>query len=253
MALSIFIGSILISGFLALKITENRLFSFILFFVFLGVFRAFITPALLSNNELANMEEEMLKISLFRTIKEQEPELYQQFQQQLENGLKKGADLQQMITIARAQIQPLLVKRLPTASNQALVEYGQAISATISELRRKSSDACVQLLFPQANRFSSALDHVSQSNQNLIMQATEKVIIEQVNIAAPADTMVQPLLFKIAQAMDKKHGQNSMAIFQNPYQSKDKSCKIVDDFYIEVFKLEDEKAANVLRYLFANS
>lgn len=250
--LILFIGSVVISGFLALKITENRLASFILFFVFLGISRAFIMPGLLANNELANMEEEMLKVPMFRAIKEQEPEFYRQFQQQLKADVKKGASLEQMITIARTQIQPLLTKKLPTASNQALIEYGQALSTTISELRRKSSDACVQLLFPQANQFRSALDHVSPSNQNLVMKATEKVIVEQTNIAPPGDATVQPLLLKINQVMDRKHGQNAMAVFQNPYQAKDKSCGIIDDFYIEILKLEDNKAASLLRYLFAN-
>lgn len=255
------LGAVFISGFIAQLFAKNagKLMQLAVFLVCMGLFNGvifpdFIRPAI----EGDRIEEGLLGEPFYQALKEKEPATFEQWVEQLKDAKKQGLSMEQAGSVLQRNIEDLMMKRLPYASDDAVYGFVEAFAPAIKELRLKSGDLCYGFLFPEnGQQGSGASAYLSESTQRRSLDAMQKIILESgTGIAAPAADMVMPDLIEIMQSLEKKYGAEVMMAMENPAMSrapKEEVCDMVYSMYRKILALEKQKAIDLLRVMFSNS
>lgn len=250
----IIIGA-LISGALAWFIGKlinpegNRTVQFVVFIVAMGIFNSTIIPKLNHGYRQKQLETTLEEIPFIRSLKTQEPELYQEYLSAFQQFSQKNISQENLTLMLRNKTEKIFAQRLATASDEAILGFIKTLPPTIAEVRQHSGEMCYQFLFPQSSPVPLNISrYISQKTQKMTLTAMENVILQQENITAPP-TDVKPHLQTIMKKLYQVYGDDLPAL-ANPLASnvpKKRICDMFYDYYKELQKLDPKVAASIMR------
>lgn len=262
------IGLAALSGGLAAAIAtlairnpkEKRVAYAIVFFVSLavlqGISRQYVFPDLNARYQIRKVEAALLEIPAFQAVKQYDPKTYEKLMSDLRESIKKGTDESQMIGLVRGHITGLVQKRLPYASDEAVVTYMNVMLTEMNELNRQGNDLCYQFLFPQQSVFDGR-KYFSKQTQEADLAALAQVFKTAAENpqAIPGEADVMPVLKPIYVEFAKEHG-NDIIMLQNPIApnvDKAKVCSMVGGLYARVMQLPQNENGKVLRFMLSQN
>jgi len=210
-------------------------------------------PALgINPNEV---EKTLLEIPVYRTIQRYDPETYTKIVEAMRTSIKRGDSRSKFITLTRIQISKLMVRYLPYASDDAIIEFTKAIIAEMNHLGIKSGNLCYAYLFPQESNPIDISRYLSKELQQARLISLDKVIetgATNPQILPPED-QVLPDLDKVIDELFKKYGNDVSLLehLESPHIDKAKVCTLSSALYEETLKLPRKEGVNLLRYLYA--
>lgn len=255
----IIIGA-LISGALAWFIGKlinpkgNQSVSLFIFIVIMGIFNVYIIPKLNHGYQQKQLIATLEKNPFIRSLKTQEPELYQEYLSAFQQFSQKDISQENLTLMLLNKTEKIYTQRLATASDEAILGSINALLPTMAEVRQHSGEMCYQLLFPQSSPVPlNTSRYISQKTQKMTLTAMENVILQQENITAPP-TDVTPHLQAIMEKLYQIYGDDLSAL-ANPLASnvpKKRICDMFYDYYKELQKLDPKIAASIMRASLSN-
>lgn len=222
------------------------------FFVFIGLVNGIILPDFRQNQQSNKINNVLADIPFLRTLKTEEPALYQQYQQLLTDMMQKDESKTAIIMATSQKTEAVMLKRLSSADDEAINAYVDAITTALGELKQQNGDLCYDYLFPQqAKNPLTAVGGLSESTKKAIQLSMEAIILNQQNQALPENEILQPYLINIMQSLENKYG-NDIEIMNNPMTTqvpKARGCEIFYDFYQQLRQQEPALRADLMRFL----
>jgi uncharacterized protein YqcC (DUF446 family) len=225
----------------------------LLFSVFTALTREFVVPALTLPHELERAERELLTMPLFQALKQHDLATYNAFMAELKEGLKQGTKEADLIARLKPRMEQMVQKRVPVASDQAVVKYMSVMTREMRELRRQDPLLCYKFMFPQQYGAINIKDHVPKELMDADLAALTDVIKTSAEQPQPAPKQVEvaPDLDVAIGQLQQKH-QEDVAVLQNlqaPEVDKAKGCEVTADLYEIIIALPPDRNGRLLRYL----
>ena len=209
-------------------------------------------PKLTEWDNARTIESLMLKEPVYQAIKQYDPEMYENISSEFRKGLKQGSDQQQIHGSVRDRITVFAQKRLPHASDEAVVSHIKIMLNEMDELNKHGGDLCFRFLFPQARRIDAG-KYLSKQIQEADHAALAQIIKTSTESPQPIpeEAEVKSKMKPILLELSKIYG-NDLWMLQNPTASnvnKDKVCEMTADLYKEILKLPPNESGKILRFM----
>lgn len=244
--------AVLIFGKKPKKKTAFTIVVVVLFILFNTLSKELILPKLYSFKARSDIQRAFSGIPAIQSIKQYEPETYAALVSTLNEAKNKGYSEQQTIDFVRGQISSIVTKRLPKASDQAIVDYIRVVIDEMSELQMQGGDLCFKLLVPQAGGGVDGRKVFSEEVRNRDLAALDLTIkTYDVNRSIPSEDQVIPLLEPIYLELFQLYGNDVLAL-ENPVANsvnKDKVCSITKTLYSKILELDPDKSVGVFRWM----
>jgi hypothetical protein len=233
-------------------------FFLILFISFVAIHelsKAYILPSLNAWNNARKVESALIESPVFQVIKKYYPETYKHLLSDFKDTFQKGIDPAQCKAQLRAHLFGLLMKRIPYASDEAVVSYMQVMLSQMSELNKRGGDLCYRFLFPkesgglEVGKYFSKEIQEADSNafaQVLKTSAENPQAIPQENYAVPK---IEPIMGELA----REYG-NDVYMLQNPTGPDVDKIKIglmTLRLYSKILEFPPNESGKILRFMFS--
>lgn len=231
---------------------------FVVAFVFLNTLaRENILPTLNNYYEAEKAEETLLKIPAYQELKQHDPNTYQVMLSGLREGLRKGSSEEELIAQVKTNLGPLIEKRVPYASDQAVVTYMGVVVKELRELNRQDPSLCYRFLFPQQYGAINPQKYLSKQLLSADLAALAEVIRTSATDPQPAPTEqdVAADLEIVVGQLQEQYG-DSVSVLQNPQNpSVDKrvACGMIADLYTRVLELPSPRGGRLLRFMLSQA
>lgn len=217
-------------------------------FVWFGV----VAPWQQREARLAAAEQRLATMPVWRTIKVQQPALYQQLQQQFSTAIRQGLSEPHALEQLRPALSDLLNQRISYASDLQLHRVMQISLEEMKALRQKSAELCYRFLFPQINGGVDTSEVLSPALREREMIALDGLLAESRGAKQPLDVARSRTdLQTLVRALYGKWGSDLQAL-NAPAEagvSKGKLCDMTIDLYQSVLALPVNQSAGVLRIM----
>src|SRR5262245_58662468 len=104
------------------------------FVVLYGLARMTFLPGMEARHEARKLESTLAEVPAFRAIKQHDPTTYNSIVANFKKAVESGADRNEIIAKARAEITMLVMKRVPTASDESVSSYMKVMMTELDEL-----------------------------------------------------------------------------------------------------------------------
>ena len=236
------------------KKTAYTIVVVVLFVVFNALSKEFVLPELDSFKVESDIQEAFSGIPAFDSIKKYEPDTYKELVASLTEANRQGGSEQQAIDIVRSQISSIVTKRLPKASDTAIINYIGVLIEEMNELQNQGGDLCFRLLFPQAGGGVDGSKVFSKEVQKRDLEALDLTIKSyDANRPIPSEEEAMAILEPIYINLFNVYGNDVLAL-ENPGANnvdKSKVCNITKALYSNILELESDKSVSVLRWMFS--
>jgi hypothetical protein len=221
--------------------------------VFVGAMtlgREFVEPQI----QAQRVESALLQLPIYRAMQQHEPEAYARILTTIEQGIARKQPMEQMWATTRPVISETLARRLPHASDEALIGFGQHLVSTMTALHSKGGNACFSYVNPapgEAVDFNALIGR-DASERELNVIAT--VIISSAGKSRPqvVEAEVAQDLELVIGKMMSRFNQSDLASLQNPNApgvDKRRFCELLTSLYSESLALPAPQNARLVRYL----
>jgi len=202
-----------------------------------------------------NIENELLKIPIYQTLKAHDPETYNQILTEFQNAPRGGASESELAGRTRDHLARALQRYLPHASDDSLVDFMKILIDEMNQLGSVSGELCYALLFPQNSGMVDYSRHLAQATQEAERNAMAKVIETAATNpqAIPSEKQVTEDLTAVTSRLVRRYG-NDVALLadaQSAAADKTKTCRMTAALYSEVLTLPRGQSANLLRFMLA--
>lgn len=209
------------------------------------------------NDPKAEADRALSQIEIFQLIKEEEPQTYERLLNTLSSiDIRNESERQTAISQAQIELIPILVKRLPKTSSEALWGFVGNMYDLIGDLERTNGVLCYQYLFPSPNNMPNTgeLQAVLRNKNQQILDSLSQVYRDyDENHVVPSDTDVEYTLIFVFNELKKKHGDdvNMLATMNAPTDAdKAQVCTITKELYGLLLQRHDQAAEDALRVMF---
>ncbi len=194
---------------------------------------------------------------LYAAIAEYDPDAYAKIAVAVRDGFQQGQTLADLRSRLAPLIQEVYRKRLPFASDTAVMAFGRLMVDQISVLSG-DPDRCVAYLMPQGR---VGVDFRSVFSRELV-QREQSVMADVIRSAAagssrpPSEADITPIrseLFAQMLLSWSPDDLDQLAHLDRPEADPARSCRVCYGFYKAIVDMPEGKAAPMLRYTFASS
>ena len=223
---------------------------FILFLAGSAIGREYVVPQI----EAHRAESEILELSLFRTLKEHEPQAYQKIKAIVKEGITQRLPKEQLIGSVRAVISEVASRRVQHAADDDLVRFAQHLTTVITLLHSKGGTACFSYLNPSPGKvvdFRSLVgDEIAlrelQVSSDLIESAAGKTraALSEAEVAVDLGAVIDKLLKSFT-----PDDLQALSAVQAPNLDKRKYCEVSSALFAEAASLPAPNGARLIRYL----
>ncbi len=194
-------------------------------------------------------------IAPFKTVKKQEPVLFQDIHMSLFREYSSGTKNSQIVDAFHDRLTKLASKRSPYASDEALVAFITATVEQLELLSKKDTALCYKHLFPDADGGIDITEHVPPAMLSKEFDAINQVLLTSVTEkSVPSQEEVLPTIKSLFADLYKEFG-SSMAYMespQSPQANRNDVCLITLNLYKKIIELPPEEGLPTLRWMFAN-
>jgi hypothetical protein len=202
------------------------------------------------------IENELLTIPLFQTLKTHSPETFQKVLFEFGDSTRGENTGSELIARSRVHIDKLLVRHLCQASDDAVIGFTLVITEQLSQLRAKGGERCYAYLSPRSSVPINARKDLSEDVLRSELNALKNVIETAVTDPQPIPDASQFLkeFEPIRKKLLERYGDDVLLLrdLSAPGIDKAKVCEMTIDLYGEILKLPRKDCANLLRYMFSN-
>jgi len=205
--------------------------------------------------EVKQAETELEKHAAFRAVKKYDEKVYNAMIEDIRQVVLKGESREKAMLAARVHMQELILRRLPTASNESVAEYMDVTMAELDVLEKKGGDYCFRFLFPQTGKPVDISKMLSQRMQTQDLEALAKVIESSATDPQPLPDAeeIEPKLQPIYAHMMEQYGEE-VQLLANPLTvtaeaDKRKVCAIVGSMYDKILALPAQESGKMLRFM----
>lgn len=232
--------------------TAKRWTYLLIFFLTLSLSREFLQPPIERYFAAQNLEEDLLKNPAFSALKEFEPATYAGFIEGAKVAIKNGEKESDFYLRANAMITPLVLKRVPVASNTAALEYMKVSIQEVDFLFKKGGDLCYSALMPEPGSTLTPFAEIP-----LTLRTADHLALAEVLRSARLQPQQVPTEDDFAKATEPAHaffrtnGVELAALSEKKVTmvARRRVCEISIDLYKELFKLPPNQAGIAMRYL----
>ncbi|WP_042958748.1 hypothetical protein [Erwinia tasmaniensis] len=199
---------------------------------------------------------QMASLPVWRTIRLQQPALYQQASDRLIDHLRQGMPFRQAVELLRPMAADLLNQRINTARDRDLIAYMQVSLEEMKQVRQRSSAQCFRFLFPQVKGGVNIGELLPQDLIARDLSAMDTLLQHSDDGAPPVESSRgRQQLQKVVQALYSRWGSDLQTLNTpgEPGADETKLCDMTIDLYQSVLALTDNDSASVLRMIIGGS
>jgi len=225
--------------------------------VFLPIFtlsQAYILPERHALKAQSVFQEQTTNIPAFQSLMAYEPKTYNDIAALVTEAARKGHGEQQTLAFVHARIDSIYMKRLPKASDQAIVSYLEVAIDEIQELQKHGGDHCyTHLIAPEGagvnpdKLFSKELRTRNVEVLDLVIKSYDE------NQRIPSKQEVMPFVDAISAELFELYGDDVTSALESPAAfggDKDKVCHIWKTLFSKILELDREQAVEITRWMF---
>lgn len=229
-------------------------FVFVVLFVgFSALSEQFLGPRLSLPWEMKRAEQALLQVPAYQAMKQYDPQTYTAIMDDLRRGLEGGKTQKDLIAQIKPRVEQLVQKRMPVASDQAVVDYMGVTVRELRELKRRDPALCFKFMFPQQYGVLNARDYMSKD----IIDADFAGLAEVIRTSAtapqpvPAESEVSDDLKAVVTQLHQRHGDDATILqhLQDPHVDQAKGCEITAELYEGILALPQPRSGKLLRYM----
>lgn len=223
-----------------------------------GVIHGIVNPSDLLPVEYSFSSEEFneafLDIPVYKTIQKYNPDAYREIMVVFDELIKKGATQIELQHAIANSIEPLAFAALTRTSDEALIQFVQAIVEKLKKLREIDPILCMRMLYPQKYGVLDFSKYSSDDGKSQMRDALDKIIIdayEKNNPLVDVDTEAAELLLE---KLGLELGEYADYLELGGLQNKDdykRHCDAVIKLYELILNEDKTIAGNALRYMFS--
>lgn len=208
--------------------------------------------------DMAQLDAELTKVPLFAALKSHEQTAYKRVLAEFHNGVTSGRSVADLRKTILPLAQSVFRKKLPYASDTALLQFVDLITEQITVLKSAHPESCYDFLHPGSP--AAPLDTAKFFNQSLNDKESQ-VMAEVVRSAAPtvhklpSKEQIQPQLKSLFARLAERHG-DRVNLLLNPREGindKAESCSMNLEFYQALRRLPQDEAGPILRFMIASA
>lgn len=212
----------------------------------------YVAPLQQRQARLAEAEQRLATMPVYRTIKIQQPVLYQKLHQEFMHALEQGSSESQALEHLRPMLADLLNQRISRAGNQQLHDYMAVALEEMKVLRQKDAELCFRYLFPQIEGGVNTAEVLPRALTDREMATLDDFLLhshgaeQPVNVAKGREELqaiVRTLYGKWGSALQTLNAPTE------PDADKGKLCDMTIDLYQSVLALPVNNSAEVLRII----
>lgn len=222
----------------------------VVFVAALAVGRELVEPRL----HAQQAEAQLLELQIYQVLKQHEPDSYARILAAFKEGIANKRPVEEIWAVTRPVVGEVTSKRLPHASDAALIKFAGHIVSSVAALHASGGTACFSYINPapgEALDFSTLLGkEAAQRELDLVAEVVTSAAgqnrspVPEADGTADVEAVIENLL--------KKYSQEDLASLQNPNSpnlDKRKFCQITADLYREAMSLPEPRNARLVRYL----
>jgi len=200
------------------------------------------------------IEEALLDIPLYKTIKQYDPNTYREIMVVIEELFKKGATLIEVQHVGANLLEPLVFSSLPRTSDEALIQFVKTFVVNLKKLRETDPILCIKALYPQQYGGITFNEYLSKDESMPMLDAMNKIIIDaHEKNNPPVDTEAAELLME---KLVLELGEDAYYLYLEleDLQNTDdygRHCDTVIKLYENILEEDKIAAGNILRYMFS--
>lgn len=207
-------------------------------------------------------ELELLKLPLYQAMKEHEPEAYGKIVSAFNESMSTNASMNELRARTIPLITEVAMRRLPQASDGAVIAFGRVLVAQMEALLEISPDLCYGLIYPPngvANR------NVTQKLSQELLEQEQAVMAGVITTydakqLIPTEAVIEKDLEKAIRLLAGRQGAEAISVLSklgNPKtrgtMDKRELCTTIIGFYKSILTLPEPKAARLIRYLISQA
>jgi hypothetical protein len=198
-----------------------------------------------------DIEQALKDAPVFETIKEHDPELYQQILSTMEAQIKNGASMFDLEQGVGSHLVQLAGKALLRTSDKALIKFARESMYVLAVLEKNDPILGLKWLYPKQYGILDITKFLSKEELRPMNDAFALVIVDSYIPNNPKTDIVaaEQLMERIAiQLGDDAHFLKAEGLQNREEYSK--ACKALSRFYEELLFFDTKTAGNGLRYAF---
>lgn len=201
---------------------------------------------------IAGAQEQLAATPPYRTIRQQQPALYKQINDQLVAAVRAGSDPTKAIGQLRPLVAELLNQRIGRADDDSIINYMRLSVSQMQNLRQQGGELCFKFLFPEIRGGVNSDELLPPSLQQQDRQQMEALLLASQGPEKPVDiAQARQSLQGIVRQLYDKWG-SDLQLLNSPIASRiepQKMCDMTIDLYSAVLALPGKQSANVLRMM----
>lgn len=222
--------------------------------LFAGNFYYFgcVAPQQQQQAQLAEAEQRLATMPVYRTLKNQQPGLYQKLHQEFMGALEEGSSEPQALERLRPMLAELLNQRISHAGNQQLHDYMAVALEEMKVFRQKDAGLCFKYLFPQIEGGVNTAEILPQALTDKEMATLDNFLLHSYGAEQPVNVAKgRADLQAIVRTLYSKWGSDLQTLNSpaEPGADKGKLCDMTIDLYQSVLALPVNNSAEVLRII----
>jgi hypothetical protein len=188
-------------------------------------------------------------------VKQYDPTAYKQLASVFSTELANGAPNANMVEDIAPRVTAIAVKRLPTASDPAVIAFANVVAKEIGELRRQDPEACVRWLYPARGSSVDLRNYASQELPDSSYAALAEIVKSSAEgpQAIPTLEEVAGDQQLISAELRQQYGEKVALLTRVHDSSVDTAtvCAIAADSFGYMLQLPPERAARQIRYMYS--
>lgn len=217
--------------------------------------RMFVLPHIRLWQYEQEVEQQLQAIPAYRVIHRSDPEAYERIQVIVRDGIREGEQSTVLASRIRAVIGTLIVKYIPQASDEAVVEFARVMVREIEELTQVSPNRCYQFLFPEQYGPFDITKYIHEKTIQDDLAALALLIHSATENPQPKPDPAksEKLLKTVYTQVTEEYGQD-IHLLENPHAEtvdKKKVCTMIAGLYRQVLRIPKKESSMVLRYMFS--
>ncbi|WP_437615180.1 hypothetical protein [Erwinia sp. V71] len=201
-------------------------------------------------------QQQLATMLVYRTIKQQDPALYKQLNDELVISVRNGAETDKAIAQLRPMLADLLNQRVGRAQDSAVIDYIRMSVRQMQSLRQLSGELCFQFLFPQLSGEVNTIGQLPPQLQQQDLQQMDALLAASTGPEISVDLPVaRQSMQGIVRTLYEKWG-SKLQMLNAPTDIRvdhNEMCDMTIDLYQAILALPPKQAANVLRMMLGAS
>jgi hypothetical protein len=217
------------------------------------VFEPMVTTAWEAFQLPTQTESALLEVAVFRTIKEQEPKLFQEILQRAIEALRKDRKAS-LTPITAKYCTKLVLSRIPHADDRAIIEYMRSTMDITRYLDSRSHDQAFAYLFPDRVQYKLPfLADLPKERLERQLGALNGVLVSSFGKqrTIPTETEVQPIMIDVLTGIRDRCDISIFSKLDRQDLDHAETLRTLLAYYDGLFALQEPQAGAVLRYSLA--